>query len=270
MERISRGRRGSVASRGVRIGDADRELLSFAAEHRFLTAGQIARLLDVSEAAARARLKRLRTAGFLQRSRRQLSGEPVCHQITRDGLRTAGSDLPVPKDIDLAAMRHDRGLAWLMLAARDGCFGPAARVVGERRMRSEDGRRADGEARHGVRRGGMGPAGRESLHYPDTVIETPSGGRVAFELELTTKGRDARERILSAYGADRTIDAVVYLVQTAAAGRAVQRSAARLGIGSLVHVQRVRLEGTPPAGTEGRSAQLRHDRAQVAEPGWSR
>lgn len=252
------------------IGDRDRELLAFAAEHRFVTAAQVAGLLDVSEVAARARLRRMRTAGFLQRSRRQLSGEPSCHQITHDGLRAAGSELPVPRDLDLAAVRHDRGLAWLMLAARDGCFGPADRVVGERQMRSEDGRRSEDGVRHGVRRGGTGPAGHESLHYPDMVIETPSGGRVAFELELTTKSREDRERILAAYGADRSIDAVVYLVESAAAGRAVERSAVRLGIGSLVRVQRVRLERASPAGADALSVRTRHDRARAAGPGRSR
>lgn len=256
MEHPPRRRR----ARPIRITDRDRELLAFAAEHRFVTAGQVAALLHVSQSTAEWRLRRLDARELVNRSKLRLSGEPACHQITRDGLRAVGSDLPVPRSVDLAAVRHDSGLAWLTLAALDGCFGPAARVVGERRMRSEDGRRPDGGARHGVRRGDTGAAGLESLHYPDLVLETPAEGRVAFELELTTKGRDRRERILAAYGADRTIDAVVYLVETAAAGRSVQRSAERLGIGSLVHIRRVSLEGVPRGAAQGRAAQLRHGR----------
>ncbi|HEX3978225.1 MAG TPA: hypothetical protein VHW96_18290 [Solirubrobacteraceae bacterium] len=224
--------------RPVQITDADRTLLRFTAEHRFVIAAQVATLLGVSDAAAESRLRRLGTGGHL-RHRKELHRGPTWHQITAAGLRAAGSDLPAPRGFDLATHRHDTGLGWLMLSAQAGRFGAVERVISERRMRSHDGRAEDRARRYGVRLGGVGPGGRDRLHYPDLVLVTKSGHRVAFELELSTKEVARRERILAGYAADRRIDAAVYLVEHRAVGRAIERSAARMGVSHLVKVQRV-------------------------------
>ncbi len=241
--------------RSVHITDPDRELLRFAAEHRFVIAAQVAALLGVSVAAADARLRRLGTSGHLRRHK-ELHRGPTWHQITAAGLRAAGSDLPAPRGFDLATHRHDAGLGWLALAARAGRFGPLEQVISERRMRSHDGRAEDRAQRYGVRLGGDGPNGRDRLHYPDLVLVTRSGHRVALELELSTKEVARREGILAGYAADRRIDAVVYLVERASVGRAIERSAARMGIGHLVRVQRVSLPpSTTTAPARGRAVQ---------------
>jgi DNA-binding PadR family transcriptional regulator len=252
------------AASTVRITERDRLLLAFAAEHRFVLCTHVQSLLAITPAAAYARLRALRDAGYLQ-GERKLHDEPGAYQITRDGLRAAGSDLSRPRKIDLATYRHDSGVAWLMLAARHGRFGPLQQIVSERRMRSLDARSDRRAEPFGVRLGGIGPGGRERLHYPDLLIltaepvdsaggsigrieESPgsrtavaamsnSGYRVAFELELSSKSRSRREGILAGYAADPRIDAVVYLVDRPDVGRAVSRSAARLGASSLVHVQ---------------------------------
>jgi hypothetical protein len=222
----------------VQITDTDRAVLAFAAEHRFIIAAQIAALWGVSERTAGERLRRLSDAGHLRRHK-ELHRGPRWHQITRAGLRAIDSDLPAPRGFDLATHRHDTGLAWLMLTARAGRFGALAGVISERRMRSYDGRAADRSERFGVRLGGVGPGGRDRLHYPDLVIVTQTGHRVAFELELSTKEVQRRERILAGYAADRRIDAVVYLVESPWVGRAIERSARRMSISDLVRVQRV-------------------------------
>ncbi len=240
--------------RSVQITDADRVLLGFAAEHRFVIAAQVAALLGVSDAAAESRLRRLGTSGHLRR-RKELHRGPTWHQITAAGLRAAGSDLPAPRGFDLATHRHDTGLGWLMLSAQTGRFGPVQRVISERRMRSHDGRTEDRARRFGVRLGGVGPGGRDRLHYPDLVLVTQSGHRVAFELELSTKEVARRERILAGYAADRRIDAVVYLVEHRSVGRAIERSAARMGIPHLVRVQRVSLAPSASTSARGRVAQ---------------
>ncbi|MGZ4244233.1 MAG: hypothetical protein ACXVSE_08080 [Solirubrobacteraceae bacterium] len=230
----------------VQLTATDRTLLTFAAEHRFVLAAQVAVLLGASEAAATARLRRLGRGGFL-RCARELHRGPLWHQITRAGLRAADSTLPAPRGFDVATHRHDAGLGWLMLVARAGRFGPAARVISEREMRSHDGRTADPAQRYGVRLRGAGPGGHDRLHHPDMVMVTESGHRVAFELELSTKEPDRRERILSAYARDHRIDAVVYLVDRPAAGRAIERSVARLGLRDLVAVRRVTVADGAPA-----------------------
>ncbi len=241
----------------VQLTDADRAVLRFAAEHRFVLAAQVAALLGASDDAALRRLGRLGERGLIRRAR-ELHRGPSWHQITAAGLRAGGSDLPTPRGFDLATHRHDTGLGWLMLAARAGRFGAAREVVSERRMRSRDGRLLDGAGhdggaavgshRCGVRLGGVGPNGRDRLHYPDMVLVTAGGHRVAFELELTTKEPARREKILAGYAADRRIDAIVYLVERPAVGRAVERSAARMGISHLVRVQQITPVGGAPVG----------------------
>jgi hypothetical protein len=238
--------------RSVALTDADRALLAFAAEHRFVLAAQVALLLGASDATAGARLRRLGRAEYLRRVR-ELHRGPAWHQITTPGLRAISSELPAPRGFDLATHRHDTGLGWLMLAARAGRFGGVRRVVSEREMRSGDGRASATEPRYGVRLGGVGPGGRDRLHYPDMVIVTDTGHRVAFELELSTKEPERRARILTGYAADPRIDTVVYLVDRAAAARAIERSVRRLGLRELVAVREVTLGRGARATPAGRS-----------------
>jgi hypothetical protein len=240
---------------GALITERDQALLSFVAQHRLVLTSHIQVLLSISHDAARARLRTLRAAGLLA-GERLFHGQPPCWWITRKGLPLIGSQLPAPR-IDVRSYRHDIGLGWVWLAAQRGAFGPLREVISERTMRSRDGataRDSIGQGRteepFGVRLGGVGPAGRERLHYPDLLLITPDRGRVGVELELTTKERTRREWILSGYGADPSFDAVLYLVDRPAVARAVEGSAARLGISPMVHVQRVRWDSESKAGRD--------------------
>jgi hypothetical protein len=246
----------------LQITERDRRMLAFAAEHRFVLAAHIAMLLEISTAAARARLGALRDAGYLTGGD-LFKNEPSHYQVTTRGLRATSSDLPRPRKVDLSLYRHERGLAWLAVAAERGMFGPLAQIVSERRMRSQDGRAGDREEPFGVRLGGVGRSGRARLHYPDLVVVTETGHRVAFELELTLKEPRRRERILAAYAADRRIDAVIYLVDRPARRRAMQESVRRVGIADRVRVERVTLGHDPPA-SSARGAERAARRAGAA------
>jgi hypothetical protein len=131
----------------------------------------------------------------------------------------------------------------------------------ERRLRSHDGFRDPDAEPVAVRLGGFGPHGNEQLHYPDLVLRTADGRRVALELELTPKSRTRLEKILAGYGADSRYDGVVYLVDRPGVARSVQSAARRLGVSELVHIQRVRStvtrSSTPPARTAERSSPAR-------------
>jgi hypothetical protein len=230
---------------GALITERDHTLLSFVAQHRIVLASHVAVLLGISGEAAGARLRSLRRAGMLA-SERFFHAQPRCWWIARRGLAVIDSPLPPPR-MDLRAYRHDVGLAWVALAAERGAFGQLREVVSERWMRSRDGMATratpDADRWHepfGVRLGGLGPSGRERLHYPDLLLVTTDRRRIAVELELTSKERTRRERILAGYGADSRFDAALYLVDRPAAARALETSAARLGIASMVHVQAVR------------------------------
>jgi hypothetical protein len=220
------------------VTDADRAVLEFLAEHRFARTNQVAALLGVAPSTAAGRLTRLREGGYVE-SDGLYFRQPNHHAITRPGLAVIDSRLPVPK-LDQMLYRHDVGLAWLWLAARDGVFGPQTAVHSERQMRSADGRATDGEERLGLRTVGWGPKGGPLTHYPDLLLQTAGGHRVAVELELTIKSRARLEQILTRYVADRRIDAVLYLVDDPSVAREVSRAAARAGATDLVHIQSVR------------------------------
>lgn len=221
-------------------------MVAFAAEHRFIFAAQIAMLLGISPRAATGRMRALRDAGYLL-ERDLFRNEPSHFQVTTRGLRAVGSDLSRPPKADLSVYRHEAGQAWLTVAADRGMFGPLRQIITERQMRSQDGRTDEGVEPFGVRVGGLGRGGRPRLHYPDLVVVTDSGHRIAFELELTLKEPRRRERILAAYAGDQKIDAVIYLVDHPARRRAMQESVRRVGIADRVRVERVTLGHDPPA-----------------------
>jgi hypothetical protein len=215
-------------------------------------------LLGTSARAASARLLALARGGYVS-YHRVFTDQPACCLIRRKGLSAVGSTLPPPR-LDLACYKHDVGAAWLWLAARSGTFGPIADVLGERRLRSVDAAIDQRREPYGVRLGGVGPRGRERLHYPDLLVITPGGGRIALELELSAKGRTRRDKILAGYASDSRIAAVMYLVEDRAAGqsigRSIKASARRLGISSRVHVGRVRWT-IPMPGDQRRNARGR-------------
>jgi hypothetical protein len=251
-----RRRRGA---RAVTLGQRDRLILAFAAEHRLLVLDQVAYLLGVGADEADANLEALRQAALI-RDARPYDSAPVGEQITRAGLRAVGSDLPSPRPSDPGGYLHDVGVGWLWLAARSGALGAMRGMVSERQMRSVDGRGEDRAHRFGVRLGGVGPGGRERLHYPDLLLETPSGRRVALELELTRKSPARRETILGGYAADPRIDAVVYMVDRPSVARGIARSALQMGISHLVYVQPISFD---PPGAADLGAQAGRDRARA-------
>lgn len=242
-------------SGNARLTSRDRQLLGFVAEHRLVLGAHVQGLLGLTVAAAYARLRRLTAAGYL-RHENVFHRQPGCYQVTRKGLGAIGSPYS-PRPVNVGEYQHDVGLAWLWLAARRGAFGEMREVIGERRMRSGDASPERTGEPFGVRLGGYGAGGRERLHYPDLLLVTPNGKRVAVELELSAKGRTRREKILSGYAADGRIDAVLYLVEQGSKGlaRSIQDSARRAGIGSIVHVQQFRWGDSP----------VRHAAARVAE-----
>jgi hypothetical protein len=245
----------------VRITERDLNLLRFTARQRIVLVAHAQALLGTSAGAVSARMGALARAGLLERHA-VYDRQPPCYLITRKGLQAIGSKLPRPR-LELRYYRHDVGAAWLWLAAQRGAFGPLAGLVSEREMRSRDGvqARAGGEGdRLAVRLGG-----HQQHHYPDLLLIGPGGRRVAVELELTCKARTRRERILAGYGADRRIDAVLYLVDRPGVARAVRASAARLGISSRVDVHAVRWGAGIDQRTRGRPGVRAGARMRAAE-----
>jgi hypothetical protein len=222
------------------LTDNDRKLLEFVAEHRLVLERQIERLMGPPRAAVKHRLGSLVAARYL--SGGQVFGE-THYQIRKLGLAALGSRLEPPRP-KLATYKHDVGVAWLWLAARGGTFGALREVIGERRLRSHDGAFDHPPEPYGVRVGGFDRYGSERLHYPDLLLIDPYGRRLALELELSSKGREKRERILGAYATDRRVSRILYLVEATPAGRGIRRSmesaAHEMGLTDRVRFQFIR------------------------------
>jgi len=239
----ARGRKQRPPRALLSLSERDLAVLELAAEHRVVQAAQIARLLAVSEGTARARLARLAAVGLV-RAARPYDRQPQIHQITAAGLRATGSALAPPR-LDLALLRHDLGLGWLWLAARDGAFGPLRELHSERAIRSREG--LPGAAlppaaeRLAVAIGGYGPGGGRRLHHPDLVFVSAGGRRVGVELELSGKGKARLERIIAGYAIDTRYDLVIYLTDNPRIAEQVRSAARRAGALELVRVARVEL-----------------------------
>jgi hypothetical protein len=240
----------------MRITERDRELLAFAADHKLVLPGHISALLGVAESTASSRLRRLARGGYL-RPDDELHGQPTCYLIRQRGLDVIGSDLPPPRP-DPRSYRHDVGLAWLWLTARSGRLGPMREILSERQLRSHDGVTGRSGSPLGVRLGGTGPGGHERLHYPDLLLVSSDGKRIAVELELSSKWRPRLESILGGYGADARIDAVLYLVPNRTVGNPIVAAAKRFGLLPRVQVQLVRHGDAEPGSEAGRSVQRVH------------
>jgi hypothetical protein len=244
-----------VAARTPPIDDRDREILMLLAEHRVLVVPQLAMAFaDHSTRALNARLRRL-AVGRLITSQRIFEGRPAAISITGRGLRMIESGAPPPR-VDLKAYRHDIGVGWLHLAARQGVFGTLTDLRLERELRADD-QRADREGPPaGIGVGTFARGGQPSRHYPDLLVRSAGGDQIAVELELTAKSTDRLRQIMRAYASDHRIAAVLYLVPDAAGARRIETAARRTGIGSLVHVQRLAgdgIHGAPPPITAGRA-----------------
>lgn len=231
---------------------ATRLLLEFLAEHRCAVAPQAQALLGCSPGLARRRLRRLADAGLV-RSERIFAGRPSTCRITASGLSAIGSSLAPPR-LHLSHYSHDLGLGWLWLAARAGAFGDIAVVYSERSMRSHDARRGATDEPLGAGIGVSTPGGSAQRHYPDLLLETPAGRRIAVELELSGKSPRRLAGIMLSYAADARIDMVLYLVADRRLATRIQRAARDAGIADLVRVQPVvrSIQGGPASG---------HDRA---------
>jgi len=246
----------------ISITDADRAVLGPLAEHRILIVPQLALLLGLSEDTVSRRLKRLRDAGHVHYGP-VFDRAPWPARITGPGLRAIGRPVNPPRE-RLQEHRHDVGVGWLWLAARAGAFGAAERILTDRGMRSADAARSTGDAGepYGIGLGTFGPHGQRQRHYPDLMIDTAGGHRVAVELELTQKSAERMRRIMTAYATDSRIDAVLYVVPSRRLAELVTESARRAGVADIVHVKRLAPDGI--AGAEPGSKQRTRARAPVA------
>jgi hypothetical protein len=226
------------------VTEREASVLGPLAEHRFLIVPQVAVLLGVAERTALNRLKALER-DRLTAFHTVFQGLPWAASIQSHGLRALGSPLKAPPKLNYNEYRHDVGVGWLWLAARAGSFGELRGIATDRRMQADDlSAGAAGHApRWGVGLGLLGSHGRPQRHYPDLMLDTVGGHRLAVELELTAKSSGRMMRIMTAYASDADVDHVLYLAANRGIAARVLESARRAGIAERVHVQLLARDG---------------------------
>jgi hypothetical protein len=226
----------------AQLDQRDLSLLAMLAEQRVTIEPQAGHWLNETEQESSTRLERLHAARMLKLER-IFHQAPAAVTITRRGLAAVGSTMRTPQ-VDLRQYRHDVGVAWLWQAAHAGYFGAPAAIVSERSMRSHDWR-LDHQAatepaeRFGVGIGGVAPGGAPRRHYPDLLVDTRDGRRVAVELELTAKSRPRIDEVMLAYASDGRVAEAAYLVPDARLARFISDAARRAEISEIVTVKRL-------------------------------
>jgi hypothetical protein len=158
----------------IRFSERDGELLSFIGEQYAVTVPQLARLARVNPTTAKALRDRWRRAGWVA-SLQLLAYGPSFVWLTRNGVRVA--------QLPYRALVPNPGLAAHTAAVAD------VRLLLERELAL-----GNWECERALARETW--ARRERPHLPDAVLETP-GGRIAIEVELTTKGAARLDLILT-------------------------------------------------------------------------
>jgi hypothetical protein len=213
---------------GFRLTARDLEIISWTGRLRFAEAAQVARRFRMDRRNAYRRLHRL-VAHSLLDHRRIFHALPGAYLVTKGGLDAAGLQLPRPR-VDVRSYRHDREVAWVLIALESE-FGPTA-ILSERELRSRD-LRSPGWPRYAVWRGNHRT--RRGLHFPDLAVERRDG-LLAVEVELTGKGRARLDSIVAGYVRARHVAAVRYYAAPTAR-RGVERAVARASAHELFEIR---------------------------------
>ncbi|MGH2842290.1 MAG: hypothetical protein ACRDKL_01705, partial [Solirubrobacteraceae bacterium] len=120
-------------------------------------------------------------------------------------------------------------------------------LTAEREMRVHDQRADRSDAPLGVGVGGFDWRGHPTRHYPDLLLTTEAGERLAIELELTRKSDGRLAKIMRGYASDARIDRVIYVAGTTSLAQTIRKSAQRAGISALVSVHQLSQQGVPGA-----------------------
>jgi DNA-binding Lrp family transcriptional regulator len=184
-------------------------LLRWVASLGAVTAESLAVRLQISVAAARARLRSAERDGLLVR-RRPLVERPALYTVTRAGLRAVSARGLDPGRVSAAGALHLIECA-RVAAALERCYRDH-RVAGERELRRDE------REHHAVLASaelGIDGRGRVLRHRPDLVlwpVDPHAGLPVAVEVELTIKAPERLLEICRAWARARCVAGVIYIV----------------------------------------------------------
>ena len=179
-------------SRGTSEARRDREMLAWIARFRFVTAEVLAERFDVTPQRVNARLRRFDPAGLVALHRSDLTA-PRAVFLTGRGARRLGLR---PRRAPRPDTHREHELAIAGLMARLERAADPPRVLTERDARVT-------EARGGSRcSADVRDSGGVALRrWPDLVLETEEGARLAVEIEFAPKHTGRLRRILNGYAA---------------------------------------------------------------------
>jgi hypothetical protein len=228
---VDKTRAGGLRLSGVRGRFSDRELVRFVGLHGAVSVEQVMIAFGVGRTAAYRRVAACIAQGLLERLA-LLREEPTVLRATRPGLRFAGLGLGLCV-VSPGSVSH-----WLRctsVALELGERYGSDRVISERELRFIE--QAEGRAIYSAKLGHR-PDGSDRLHRPDLALvigERP----VAVEVELSPKAPRRLEAIIAAWRRATWVGGVLYLCESGATRRGVERAVRKARAEERVQVAEV-------------------------------
>ena len=217
------------------MGDAEREVLVFAAAHRLIAADQVDVLL-ANQSAGDVATESLVAAGLL-RPVRLFASVRGCYAITPAGLAAIESPLGVPT-VDLGDVRREIAAGWVWLRSRDGRFDADAVVLSEREMLAHDIAVASEPSRerpYGLRVPGFRSDNDAGVDHPDVLLVFHDGW-AAVHVQLGSIAPQRLAALLLAYGADERYGRLVFLVEQEEVAQQIEAAAVSAGVATMISV----------------------------------
>ena len=218
------------------MGDAEREVLVFAAAHRLIATEQVDVLL-AGDSGRDAVVGSLVAAGLLRRVRLFAGGRDFI-AITASGLAVIESPLGVPI-VDLGDLRREVAAGWVWVRSRDGRFDAETVVLSQRELVGHDVAVANGSGRgrgYGIRVPGFRAANPAGLDHPDVLLVFFDGW-AAVHVQLGSLASPRLGALLTAYGTDERYGRLVFLVEQEHVAQQIEAAAASAGVATMTSVQ---------------------------------
>jgi DNA-binding Lrp family transcriptional regulator len=202
------------AERTGYLTERDLEISTWVGRLLGASAEQIGRRFGLGRTQLYRRLRVLQDYGVLRR-RRLIVGQPALYLVRGRRLRPAS---------------YEHALAVAELVAGRELAG--ARVITEQEIRRIRAHRGDLDRR-------LTDSDEQTIlgcdRVPDMVEQVAGGGLIAYEVELSSKGRARRERVISAY-AISSYEAVRWIVPARRIGQLVRANIRDYGLAGLMEV----------------------------------
>ncbi len=173
----------------MQITERDKQMIIFIARHKFVTAKQVSRYMEMGLKAAYRRLKKMVDNFYLNHERLFL-GKPGIYLATKKGIEVSESHVGAQKNVPLGTYFHDLEVNDMAIKYHLEGY----EIITEKEIIAK------------VRKG-IGQIGKQE-RIPDIILQNGSGKPIAVELEIAPKDKNRIKKIVNYYIRQRKYDQV--------------------------------------------------------------